>query len=523
MRHGRLKALAALAAFFLLAADATGADNGGRIRLGYIITDDDGNLGINHETYNLYEGPSVSLEEFRYLWENGLNLSANLKNITLNNRHLSASLYKPGFFGVSLLNHQYRRIYSFDGDRFTRRNTHAGQAYAYPFKYLKLYGGFSHTDRHGKSRFVFSPYGETAESETDYTHTSFSVGATGTYAGRSLDLEYRQYTFTEDRDAAAEREGRHIRINGFAPVPKYEWITLSGGYLYRQREHEGSEVDLTINTGWAATRLYLPKDVIVEYRFLASRADHTENPVEIDNFVNTASLSRIWPKYGGLRVGYEYRVSDDIYNRTRSNGFLLSGWYRYLDRLTVRARLALREKQVTRGATLVGDEDINRHQITASYRITDWGDVAVAWQGKSKMNDDIDTRADYNVFSVGTGLMRSEYGRLSLSYSYYVGNYENRGLSNPEEYEFSDHVLTGSVFPIEYRSVQVWAGATYYRTRRDSDIEKIGGHLGARYTLRQGYQLEAQYQVFNYDNFVAIDQYYTGNIVNVYLIRSFEL
>ncbi len=523
MRHARCVIWAGFLIIVLCIVDGAFADGGGRVRVGYVIADEEGNLGVNNETYNLYEGPSVSLEDFRYLMDNGLNLSANLKRITLNNRHLTASLYKPGRFGVTVTNHQYRRISSFDGDKFTRRRTTGGQLYFYPIREIKLYGGYSSTDKHGESQYVVQPFAEQLLSSTDYSHTAVNVGGQATYRDGTLNLEYRRFGFTDNTVAGDDREAHHFQANAFAPLPVYDRMVVSAGYQYRQDEHTSSELKLRTNSGWAATRVYLPRDFIAECRFLAARSEHTNRPVEIDNYVSTVSVSRNWPKYGGARIGYENRISDDILNRTVFNGLLLSGWFRYADRLTVRARVALRQKTVKDGATLVGDEDLTRHRIRARYEIADWGDISLSYQGKIKTNDDIDTRADYNTVTTELNLIREAYGKLSLTYSYHRGDFENRSSATPETYEFANHVVTGYLSPIEYRRVQAWCGVTYYRSERDRDVEKIGGQVGARYMFPQEYQLEVRYSVLSYDDFLAVDRYYTGNIVNVYLIKGFVL
>jgi hypothetical protein len=523
MRHARHIALAGMILGMVLAAGNALADNGGKVRLGYVITDEDGNLSVNDETFNLYQGPTVSLEDFRYIMSNGLNLSANLMNISLNNRLMNASLFKPGCFGISLHNQQYRRIYSFEGDKFTRRRTTGGELYVYPIRQVKVYGGFDQTNRFGSEAYVIPPFGEQLLSSTDYSHTSFNVGAQATLSQGYVNAEFRRYDFVDDAMAGSDREGQSVRVTAFAPLPWYKRLALSAGYQYRQDRHDDPYVFLKSNTGWGGARLYLPWDYVAEYRFMAARTDETNRPVAIDNYLNTASISRNWPKYGGLRVGYENRITDDIYNRTSTDRYLFDAWFRYIENLMVRGRLALSNRAVTDGATLVGDEDFTRYQLSARYNIREWGDVGLSWLGRVKTDDDIDARADYNAVTAEVNLSREAYGRISFMYSYYQGNYENRTEAIPDDYEFYDHVFTGSVYPVEYYHVQVWGGATYYRSKRDNNTEKIGGYVGARYSFPRGYQLEAKYTVYNFDNFLVTDEYYTGNIINVYLIKSFVI
>jgi len=523
MIYKRLFPILIFLAVTVLMTAAARADGNGSLRLGYTLLDEEGNLGVNYETYNLYEGPSLSLDNFRYWSENGLNLSADLKNLTLNNRDLNAALYKPGLFAVSLNNHQYRRIYSFDGDKFTRRRSTGGQGHFYPVRNIKIFAGYNQSDKHGESQYPTRPYGDIIPAATDYTRTSFHAGAQAMYRGGNLRLEYRRHDFTDNTASADDREAETFSANIFMPVPKYEKLVVSGGYRHRQDLHEKSTIEMVTNQGWAAAKIYLPRNFTAEYRFMAARTDHDREEVEIDNYVNTATVGKSWPSHGGLRVGYENRVKDEILKRTTSSGFLFSGWFKYQNRLLLRARITTREKEVTEGATLLGDEGFTRHRISGRYTFAEWGNLALIYQGKFRTSDDIDARVDYNALTARVDLDREAWGRLELSYSYYTGEYDHRSGSEYSNFEFGDHVVTGTVYPVAYRKLQLSGGVSYFRSRQDLDTEKIGGHIGAAYPFYENYLVEARYSVFNYDDFHVIDEYYTGNIVEIYLIKNFSL
>lgn len=498
------------------------AEGGGQARIGYLYLDEEGNRGVSRESFNIYEGPILSLENFHYLSANGLNATANLRNISLNNRDLQAALSKPGQFGLALHNSQYRRIYSFEGDKYTRRRSTGGQGHYIFRKHFKLFGGFSRVDRHGESQYIAPAYGDVVPLSSDYSLTSFNIGAQALFRKGNLRLKYHRSDFNDNQSSNGDRESGHFDVDAFVPFPGYEKLQLSGGYRHRRELHEASSIKLKTDQGWLGLRLFVAQETTIEYRFVASRSEHSLWPVEIDNYINTLDLGRNWARRGGIRVGFENRICDDVLNRTVVNGFLISGWYRYHDRLFLRGRSSIRQKEVREGVTLVGDEDYTRHRVGASYHLSPWGDLGVEYQRRVRVNDDIDTRADYDAVSLTLKIGKDKYGDLDISYSYYQGEYENRAQDQWRDYGFQDNILAGVVTLAEYHRTRCSFGGTYYRSKRDNDLEKINGHIAVKYLFRNGYAAEARYQVLNYDDFLIRDNYYTGNIVEISLIKEFS-
>lgn len=497
------------------------AEGGGQVRIGYLYLDEEGNRGVNRESFNIYEGPVLSFENIYYITPDGLNVTADLKNLSLNNRDLRASLSKPGQFGLTLYNSQYRRVYSYDGDKYTRRRSAGGQGQYIIHEHFKIFGGFSRIDRHGEIQNVSPPYGEVIPFSADYSQTSFNLGGQAFFRKGNIRLKYRRFFFEDDLTAGGDRGTGNFEIDAFALCPRYEKLQLSGGYRYRREVHKTTDMSVKTNQMWLGTRLFLARETTIEYRFVASRSDHSRQPAQIDNYINTLDVGHNWSGRGGIRVGYENRISDDVLNQTVLNGFMTSGWFKYKSRLMFRGRISVRKKEVREGATLVGDEDFTRHAFSASYHWSPWGDLGVEYQRRVRTNDDIDTRAEYDAVSFTMNLSKSEYGRLDLTYSYYLGTAENRSIGEWRDYEFRDHVLAGIITLAEYRHTRWSFGGTYYRSKRDNNIEKINGHAGVKYLIGNGYIAEARYQIFNHDDFTILDNYYTGNIVEISFIKEF--
>ena len=183
----------------------------------------------------------------------------------------------------------------------------------------------------------------------------------------------------------------------------------------------------------------------------------------------------------------------------------------------------MRQKEISDGQTLLGEEEYTRFELTAHYYGMTWFDITGKYLSRLRTNDDIDTEVDYDGFNNQLNLKSKDYGQLTFIYAYYRGRFENNSVTDPQAYEFSDHTITGMITPREYLGLQVSFGGTYYRSYRDRDTEKFNLRLGALYKLPRDYEMEVVYRVYNHDDFHVNDRYYTGNIVDFNLIKNFKL
>jgi len=490
----------------------------GSVKIGYTYIDHDGGFGVNQETYNYYEGLGLSLSDWHYGLDNGVTITGDFNNITLNNRNLRAGARKPGLFDVTFTNNQYRRIYDFDGSHFTRRNSTGFQVSVQPHRLVKVFGGYSLINKHGSSIEILSPVSDTIIASTDYSQTSINLGTLVGDRRGTLRLDYRHLSFNDKTSLNADRKADNFSATATTPVPKNEWLIVSGGYIYRKDKADLDNSALQTSQFWGATKMYLPAHLLFDYRLIYAWAKHIGPDLETDHFIHTASIGRNWRRHGGLRVGYEYRIADDFTNRTTSSGFLANGWLKPIERIYLNASIATRKDKVKEGVTLLGDEDYTRHQITARYSDTTWGDLTGQWQGRIRKNPDISSRVDYNAWSTQINLARSKLGRITVNWTYYKGTY--RDQSDTLGFQFGDHVLNGTIHPRTWRNFDFDFGATYYRSRRSLNIEKSNLNFGLMYTYEKIYHVEARYHVFNYDDYLVNNSYYTANIVEVNIIKD---
>ncbi len=497
-----------------------GSEGSGSITLGYNILDEEGNKGVNQQTYNEYEGFAVSFNNWQYSFDNGVKFTANLLNTTLNNRNIRASLYKAGKFSLSGFNNQYRRTYDFDGYNFTRRRSSGGKASYQINKYVKLFGGYNTTNKHGDQVNYFSFINDTLFSSTDYTHGSFNAGVQVYDKYGNFRAEYQNSNFNDNTSSDRDRESDNLNLTASTMFPGYNQIILAGGYHHRSDKYSFNGIELKTNQGWGAVKFYLPENFVFDYRILFARTLQTESDLETDNAINTLSLSKNWISKGGLRVGFENRIADDLVNRSQSNGLLFNGWFKFNTKLTSKAMFSLRNKEIVTGTTLIGDENYTRYKISSKF--TDqWGTISLQWQGRERENKDFNTSLDYNALSTELLLRNKKFGKVIFNYTYNIGEFENRDQN--VNYEFTDHVLSGSLYPLDYKQFSFVIGGTYYRSQRDLDIEKISLNFAVGYSFLKDHQIELKYNVHHYDDLLHNKSYYTANIFELNLIKDLTI
>ncbi len=534
----RIIILALSTALFLMLSGVSNSllaqTGGGTVKLGYVLTDEEGSRAVNQKTFDLYEGLGISVNDFSYFWANGLGLRADITNATLKNRNETVSLFKPGAFSLNVHHDRNQRIYSANASDPVRRESFRSSASVNASRNAELFGGFSLTDRVGVFTDVFQSRADTTSYRVDYQNTTYNIGARAFDHHGELRVEYRNSKLSDNARSAADRTTDNFNIR--AGVRRFGWdrLTLSSGYTYRRAKLDVGAQELETKLGWAIARASLPNRVSATYKFTFGRTNNSSGQfAETDNVVNALTLAKSWRGRYGLRLGYENRISDDLSERTTSNGIIIGGWLRDKKHFSANGEFFLRDKNVNNGATQTGDLTAYRQKVTVKYRDKGWGDVSMRWSGKTTNRDpalsirdtltnpNIETRVNYNVITTTANLKSKKYGSVSVTYSYYVGKFQNN--SAEDTYEFSDNVIRARVKPVTFDKLNLSLGGSYQRSRRNQNIERFNLELEAAYEVTSDYSAGFKYTAQNFDDFLFADQFYTGNIFELYLKKNIQL
>ncbi len=514
----------------LMSVSVNSGEGSAQVEAGYVVTDEVGSLAVNQETFNAHQGFALSLRDVKYELNPEWRLTADLSDFTLDSRSLTARVRRQGKLTFDLHHDKYRRQYDFDGTNATKRSNTSARVVLTPMKPLELFGGLSFVNKKGVRDDALDVTQDLTN--VDYTQTSFDVGLKYTRRKGSGYLSYRRYDFQNDEASELFNTGRQadeLRTSASIYVPKVDWLLVSGGCDYRSDKINYDTTELVTNLGWAGIKADLPHNMYLDYQFSFARTKQTGLDLETDNAINGLTLGKVWSGRGGLRIGYENRIADDLTDRAESNGFVFGGWYSHKRRLTVRASISLRDQNVADGTTLVGDRNVTRHRVSVRYNHPDRGRLELQWVGRISKHDpapilrsdpareDFGSRVDYNGLTATVTMNAGDYGSATVSHTYYLGKYENN--SDMTGYEFSDHILRATLKPKPYHGLQLSGSGFYYRSRRDQDIEKFKIGVEATYMVRD-HMVGIEYDVFNYDDLFASDQYYTANIVRIFVKKS---
>nr|MBN2277370.1 hypothetical protein [candidate division Zixibacteria bacterium] len=512
----RSKALCFSLLLWIVTGAPTLAGSGvGQVKIGYTIMDEEGNLSVNQSTFNCYEGFDLSLEKFRYGFDNGMRLSADLQRLTLNNRNLNFGLEKSGLFGVRMFNNQYRRIYDFDGGSYVRRHRTGTSVWINPHRYIRLFSGGEWIGRNGRVAELFDAAGAAPPEDLDYDQHAYNFGLRVNYYGRMVQAEYKTGSYTDNNDATRDQKLSRVNLVGIVPVPRYEWAVLSGGFRHFETKYKTTDFAISSNNVWGGIRLKLPENFDVNYYVVFDRSLSDSDYVATDNISNTFYVTHTWPGMAGLTAGYQHDINDDFEDEVQANSMYSSGWLMPLPVLEFRGEYGYRSETVEDGSRLLGDADRNRFKISGRYSLPETGSLTLKFENKIRKNDQLGSKVDFSRVTVDNVLTALEYADLTCGYSFSKGKYRNE----EQVFEFRDHLVHGDITFEEYHGLTTGFGAVYYRSHRDLDVEHFTLRFSGSYRIKKDYLLAVVYNVDNFDDFLVRDQYYTANIVEISLTK----
>lgn len=498
-----------------LSASVGFTQGSGKIKLGMNLLDEEGNLGVSQSSFNRYEGFALSFEKFKYTFSSGIRLNADLRNLTLNNRNLNINLRKSGMFGIRLQNNQYRRIYDFDGNHFTRRHQTAGSLWFYPHRTVKLFAGGNFYGKSGLASRLFDTDVSPTPESIDYTQSNYNFGFRYNDEGRVLRSEFRTLKFDDKINQGNNRTGRRFRVIGQSSLPFYNDLTVSGGYQYFKSTRTSTDINLISNRGWLGFKIALPYDFSGNYSFIFDRTGSDSDFVETDNLSHTFYLTHLWSGTAALTGGFQTNINDDYGNEISSNSYYLSGWFKPLPRLELKGEYGNRVEKVTDGYRLTGQEDRQRFGFKCKYSESKTGSIHLSYEGRWRKNEQISGDVDFVRLSYGGDLVLP-FGHLSAGHAYSSGEYAN----SEQVYEFISNLFYGNLTFDQYHGFTAGLGGQYYRARQGVDIESFNINLSIVWQFIEGHSMEMIYNLDSFDDFLEVDQYYTGNIFEINLIKN---
>jgi hypothetical protein len=497
-------ALAALA--LPLAAGAAGL--GGTIKLGGVIKDEEGDRSTTPETFKLQEGFSFSQVDLDGSLGSKNFFHLDMRDINLRSGRARFDWRMTDVGRLWFRYNRHRQIYDADGAVHSDRYDYRGGLNLTVADWVNLDGYYGYQNRDGQR----IAYPERTESFLgtgyDYQLNTGRVAADFHRDGRHAVFAWDMTKFTDGQSVLHDRQGNvfSLRLNGtdlyFGDKLSHQ---LNVNYGEQKLEKAGTKYERQTLQYLGTVR---PRhDWRFQYRLHLSRTDDRASGLETDLIRNDFDLTW-YGKVGQLYGGYGYVTNDDRY-LTHYHAWRVGGKIHYDRRLRLKADWATSRKTDDTARTLLRDSEADRLRVSLEGDPARWATLGVGFHDRRRDFPLIDVKATGQRWHAFARLHEAGYGAVSADYSYSDDEYIDRVGG----FRASNHTVTARVDIDYFRKLFLAAGVTWLDVGQDLDIEKSILMFEGRYDLLDDYFVEVKYNVYNYDDYVLVDRYYTANVV----------
>lgn len=482
----------------------------GTIKLGGIFLDvsDGSDLSSMQETYNIYDGFSVSQVNLNSRLGSKHHLKLDLHEANLDSRR--------GRFGWRVLDlgeitaryDRYRQIYDRDGSTASMRENWRLGAKIDPAAWLRITGNYSLQtrtgDRMGEPAGTQSFLGSTY----DYDLQTGFFQAEAHTGPRAFSVGYEMSRFNDNNLAEAKRNGDIIsaRING----PCYFLPNLSHFLRGAYGTQRLTEVDTEYKiSNFQYLGIYRPAPAWqVKYRFFFNRTDNEVNRLKTDNIRNDFDL--VWyNRLGQIFGGYGYVTNDNEKSLTQNNVWRLGTVVAYENWVKAKVSYASANKTDQEHLTLLKDIESSRFKASLKSQPTQPLTLGVAYVDRVREFPIIQVKATGQRYSAFGRYAEQGLGALNLDYSYSTDKYDDLDGG----FEADNSTVTGRLDFEMVKNLRLSFGLTYLDIGTDLDIQKSILMFEGQYNFLKDWFVEAKYNVYNYDDYVLMDKYYTANVI----------
>jgi len=512
-RDARISALTLPAVLLVLAAAATAVAGSldGTIKLGGIVKDEDegSDRSVMQETYNIYDGFNVSQvrlnshlggRHFLFLDVNDANLDSRRGRITY---RVTDMLELTGRYD------RYDQLYDRDGSVRSKRENWRLGAKVTPADWLRITGNYSIQGRTGDR--LGEPAGNQSflGSAYDYDLQTGFFEAEAHAGPRSLAVGYEMSRFEDGNVAAADRRGDIVSARLSGPcflAPNLLSHYLRGSYGKQRLQEVDTEYKLST---FQYLGILKPVDPIqFKYRFYFSRIDNEVTRLKTDNIRNDLDL--VWYNpLGSVFGGYGYVTNDDDRSLTENNVWRLGTSVGYRNWVRGKVSYASAEKTDQEHLTLLKDIESSRFKASITSQPADILSLGVGYADRVREFPIIDVKATGQRWSAFGRVAKPQLGAVAVDYSYSTDEYDDRVAG----FETENHTVTGRVDLEMIKDLRLSAGLTYLDIGKDLDVEKSIVMFEGEWAFLDDWFVEARYNVYNYDDYVLLDRYYTANVV----------
>ena len=518
MRLAGISLVWMLAVILVSVSAVSAADIRGTIKLGGVIVDEDaGDLSVMQETYNIYEGFSATQLKLNGSLTPRTYFTLSLNDINLDNRKSDLEIWVPGQFRLFARYDQHRQV--FDPDRALssdRKDVRIG-TWLTPVRWFTFSADYGHQTREGE-RLGF-PAGTESALGNGYDY----VLQTGRFEGearkgpRAIAVAYDFSEYSDYQSDEADRFGYVVSARLRTPCHFTDKITHLLRAAYGKRELANWDTDYTLQN-FQYTGVAVPiRELQLKYNFYAGRIDDQSTRLKTDNFRNNFDATYFYP-HGSVFGGYGYEMNDDDRSLTSYHTYRVGGSFRGPRGFAAKVEYASRTKKDEEKLTLLKDMEAASFLAKAQVSPIDDFVLGVGYKERSREFCDIGVESEGLTANAFGRYSYPQWGSVGVEYTYALDEYDNL----IDEFDAESHTVTSRADFERVRGLRLGGGVTYMDVGKDLDIEKSILFMEAEYTLRENYHFEVKYNVYNYDDYILLDRYYTANIVWINVAYDFD-
>jgi hypothetical protein len=490
----------------------------GTVKMGGVIFNESGDRSAVQETYDVYDGFSLTQIRLNGKMNSGQSVMLDLREMNLDSRQGDLVYRVPGMFKLTAGYDQSR--YTFDPARSVnsdRKDFKLG-AMLTPSRWVSVSGSFGYLTRDG-DRLAY-PLGTQSVLGSSYDN-SLKTGQLTVEAHkdrRGGALSYFLSDFSDKQNSDADRTGQVFAARAYAPTPFYDrWTHLLRG-SYGLRKLSNGDLEYKLSRFQYTSVVQPVTEFQFKYNFDASRVDDQATDLKTDRFQNNVDASYFY-KYGRFTAGYGFEMNDDDRTLTRYHSWRAGTAFHYRKYVTAKADYAGRVKDDQEDLTLLKDLEAYQFRGKLEVRPIDRLALGGGYAKRQRKFTDIDVRTDGKVWS---GYGRYEYagwGNVSGDYEYSLDEYTDLLAG----FDADASIVTGRAEFTRIPNLRVAGGVTYLDIGKDLDIEKSMVFAEGSYRLFKDYQVEVKYNVYNYDDYILLDRYYTANVWRINVAYDLHL
>jgi len=516
MKRRCLIALICLVSAGSARADSTAVWEG-RVRVGGILIDETGDRSVMQDTYNIFEGVSLSSLYLKGRSNPLTHLLLDLTDVNLGDRRGRLDFRRVGTLHLVSTYAENRYVFDPSGNIDARRRNSQNTLTYTPNRWLWLSGDYNLQTRTGdRVPLAPGPTGWLGSSYDSKLHRWRGEVQMRAPSGIGGTVAYDGVQQNDALDLRRERTGYVVSANMQLPHLVVQRLThvVRGAIGRSELPYSGLGFDLK-NIQYTGL-LDATRWARLKYRFYASSIDDEATRMQTDNFIHDVDVSARWRR-AIASAGYGWEALDDDHAVTTTQA-----WRGAIslsapeNKVSGRVAYSARNTDDEEATTLIKDREFDRLDVRLDARPRPALSMGGRVANRNRRMPDIATEAD-GWMATAYGTWRYEHfddkgviaGDVGADYTYADDDYD----TTIGHEQIVSHAATARLNVTYHDRIDALASVTYFSAQEDLDLRKSIVSVGLGYKFGNGFSADARYNAYNYDDYLVIARYYTANVV----------